>query len=111
MIWSGSTTRSHPTRCWRRQRRNAAWTQAFAGDTPLPTGLGWFVQNYHGEPIVWQFGLIRGGYSSLIVKAPNLGLTFIALANSDGLSAPYQLEAGDVTSSIFATLFLRLFVP
>jgi CubicO group peptidase (beta-lactamase class C family) len=91
--------------------RSAAWTQAFAGATPLPTGLGWFVQSYHGEPIVWQFGLIRGGYSSLLVKAPNLGLTFIALANSDGLSAPYQLEAGDVTSSIFATLFLRLFVP
>jgi len=91
--------------------RNAAWTQTFAGDTPLPTGLGWFVQSYHGEPIVWQFGLVRGGYSSLIVKAPNLGLTFIALANSDGLNAPFQLDAGDVTSSIFATLFLRLFVP
>jgi CubicO group peptidase (beta-lactamase class C family) len=91
--------------------RNAAWTQASAGDTPLPTGLGWFVQNYHGEPIVWQFGMVRGGYSSLLVKAPNLGLTFIALANSDGLSAPFQLEAGDVTSSIFANLFLRLFVP
>jgi CubicO group peptidase (beta-lactamase class C family) len=91
--------------------RNLAWTQAFAGDTPLPTGLGWFVQNYHDQPIVWRFGLIRGGYSALIVKAPNLGLTFIVLANSDGLTAPFGLEAGDVTSSIFATLFLRLFVP
>jgi CubicO group peptidase (beta-lactamase class C family) len=91
--------------------RNAAWTQAFAGGTPLPTGLGWFVQNYHDEPIVWQFGLTRGGHSSLIVKAPNLGLTFIVLANSDGLNAPFALESGDVTTSIFATLFLRLFVP
>jgi CubicO group peptidase (beta-lactamase class C family) len=90
---------------------NTAWTQAFAGAMPLPTGLGWFVQSYHGEPIVWQFGMIRGGYSSLIVKAPNLGLTFIALANSDGLSAPFRLEDGDVTSSIFASLFLRLFIP
>ena len=91
--------------------RNAAWTQSFAGDTPLPTGLGWFVQNYHGELIVWQFGLTRGGHSSLIVKAPNLGLTFIALANSDGLNAPFALESGDVTSSLFALLFLRLFLP
>ena len=91
--------------------RDAAWTQAFAGDTPLPTGLGWFVQNYHGEPVVWQFGMTRGGHSSLIVKAPNRGLTFIALANSDGLNAPFALESGDVTSSIFATLFLRLFLP
>ena len=91
--------------------RNRAWTQAYAGTTPLPTGLGWFVQNYRDEPIVWQFGLIRGGYSSLIVKAPNRGLTYILLANSDGLSAPFALESGDVTSSVFATLFLRLFVP
>lgn len=91
--------------------RNAAWTQTVAGDVPLPTGLGWFVQNYHGEPIVWQFGVTKGGHSSLIVKAPNRGLTYILLANSDGLSAPFNLEAGDVTSSLFATLFLRLLIP
>ena len=91
--------------------RNAAWTQARAGSAPLPTGLGWFVQEYHGEPIVWQFGLIRGGHSAIIVKAPNSGLTFIALANSDGLNSPFALESGDVTSSLFATLFLRLFLP
>jgi CubicO group peptidase (beta-lactamase class C family) len=91
--------------------RNAAWTQATSGGSPLPTGLGWFVQNYHDEPIVWQFGITRGGHSSLIVKAPNRGLTFIVLANSDGLNAPFALESGDVTSSLFATLFLRLFVP
>jgi len=91
--------------------RNAAWTHAVAGDRPLPTGLGWFVQNYHGEPVVWQFGMTRGGHSSLIVKAPNRGLTFIALANSDGLNAPFGLESGDVTTSIFANLFLRLFLP
>jgi CubicO group peptidase (beta-lactamase class C family) len=94
-----------------RATRDAAWTQSYAGDTPLPTGLGWFVQNYHGEPIVWQFGLIRGGHSAIIIKAPNSGLTFIALANSDGLNAPFALESGDVTSSLFATLFLRLFLP
>jgi CubicO group peptidase (beta-lactamase class C family) len=94
-----------------RSTRDTAWTQAFAGDTPLPTGLGWFVQNYHGEPIVWQFGTIRGGHSAIIIKAPNSGLTFIALANSDGLNAPFALESGDVTSSLFATLFLRLFLP
>jgi CubicO group peptidase (beta-lactamase class C family) len=91
--------------------RNRAWTQAYDGTTPLPTGLGWFVQNYHDEPIVWQFGTIRGGASALIVKAPNRGLTYVLLANSDGLTAPFALESGDVTSSIFATLFLRLFVP
>ena len=91
--------------------RNLAWTQAFDGGAPLPTGLGWFVQNYNGEPIVWQFGLIRDGHSSLILKAPNRGLTLILLANSDGLSAPFMLEAGDVTASLYARLFLRFFLP
>ena len=91
--------------------RTEAWTQSLANGTPLPTGLGWFVQNYHGEPIIWQFGMIRGGHSALIVKAPNRGMTFIALANSDGLTAPFALESGDVTTSPFATLFLRLFLP
>jgi CubicO group peptidase (beta-lactamase class C family) len=91
--------------------RTAAWTQATSGGSPLPTGLGWFVQNYRDEPIIWQFGMTRGGHSSLIVKAPNRGLTFIILANSDGLNAPFALESGDVTSSLFATLFLRFFVP
>lgn len=90
--------------------RDLAWTQAFSGATPLPTGLGWFVQRYNGEPIVWQFGSIKGGHSSLVVKVPNRGLTLILLANSDGLTAPFALESGDVTTSLFATLFLRLFV-
>jgi len=93
------------------ETRDAAWTQAFANGEPLPTGLGWFVQNYHDEPIIWQFGGTRGGHSALIVKAPNRGLTFIALANSDGLTVPFALESGDVTKSLFATLFLRLFLP
>ena len=77
--------------------------------TVLPTGLGWFVQTYRGEPVVWHSGLIANGYSSLIVKLPSRRLTFILFANSDGLSSPVQFETGDVTRSLFATLFLRLY--
>jgi hypothetical protein len=55
--------------------------------------------------------MTRGGHSAIIIKAPNSGLTFIALANSDGLNAPFALESGDVTTSLFASLFLRLFLP
>jgi CubicO group peptidase (beta-lactamase class C family) len=78
--------------------------------TVLPTGLGWFVQTYRGERVVWHFGLITNGYSSLVVKLPSRHLTFILFANSDGLSSPFQLDSGDVTRSIFATLFLRLYL-
>ena len=76
----------------------------------MPTGLGWFVQNYNGQKVVWQFGNTPGAYSSLILKVPDRHLTLILLANSDGLSAPFPLQDGDVTSSLFARTFLRLFI-
>jgi CubicO group peptidase (beta-lactamase class C family) len=75
-----------------------------------PTGLGWFVQSYNGERLVWQFGSMPGAYSSLILKVPSRNLTLIMLANSDGLSEPFALQQGDVTASLFVKLFLRLFV-
>jgi CubicO group peptidase (beta-lactamase class C family) len=86
----------------------AAWSPAERGGVASPMGLGWFVQTYKSERIVWHFGYVLNGYSSLIVKVPARGLTFILLANGDGLSAPFQLQSGDVTRSLFATLFLRL---
>jgi CubicO group peptidase (beta-lactamase class C family) len=92
------------------ETRAAAWSPDTTDrQTTLPTGLGWFVQSYRGEPVVWHFGLIANGYSSLVVKLPSRHLTFILFANSEGLSAPFQLDAGDVTRSLFATLFLRLY--
>ena len=90
-----------------RETLQASWTRAGAG---APTGLGWFVQAYNGEPVVWQFGQVKDAYSSLMLKVPNRRLTLILLANSDGLSAPFSLEKGDVTASLFATTFLRLLV-
>jgi CubicO group peptidase (beta-lactamase class C family) len=95
----------------RPQTRQRAWTNVVAGDTVLPTGLGWFVQNYNGEAIVWQFGLVKDAWSSLILKVPGRDLTVILLANSDGLSAPFLLENGDVTTSPFARIFLKLLAP
>ena len=88
----------------------AAWTNAVGRDrATLPTGLGWFVQKYNAETVVWHFGLTPNGYSSLILKLPAKRLTLILLANSDGLSSPFDLASGDVTKSLFAMLFLRLF--
>jgi CubicO group peptidase (beta-lactamase class C family) len=84
-----------------------AWSPAGFG---LPTGLGWFVQTYNGSPVVWQFGVISDAYSSLMLKLPTRGLTLILLANSDAL-APQALERGDVTASVFARTFLRVYVP
>ncbi len=84
-----------------------AWTNGGPG---LPFGHGWFVQSYNGVPVVWHFGSHQAAFSSLFLKVPDRDLTLILLANSDGLSASFRLGDGDVTSSLFARLFLRLFV-
>lgn len=86
--------------------RQRAWQTAGS----LPTGLGWFIQQYNNERVVWHFGMARDAYSALYVKVPGRNLTLILLANSDGLAAPYTLANGDITVSLFAQLFLRLFV-
>ena len=94
-----------------RDTLTTAWTQTSGPGGPLPTGLGWFVQNYNGEPLVWQFDLTKDAASSMIVKLPARDVTFIVLANSDGLTAPFGLAAGDATASPFVKLFLRFFAP
>jgi CubicO group peptidase (beta-lactamase class C family) len=87
----------------------AAWTPATdASGGPAAMGLGWFVQYYKGERVVWHFGDVPNAYSSLILKLPARNMTFILLANSDGLSAPFDLAQGDVTRSLFASIFLKL---
>jgi hypothetical protein len=78
---------------------------------PLPYGLGWYVQSYHGELVAWQFGMIEQAASSMVITVPGRGLTLILLANSDGLVKPFALRDGDVTASLFARVFLGLFLP
>ncbi len=85
--------------------RERAWQSG-----SLPTGLGWFVQRYNGERVIWSFGLARDAYSALYIKVPGRSLTLILFANSDGLVAPYNLSDGNVTTSHFAQTFLQLFV-
>lgn len=83
-------------------------TVSSAGDT-LPNGLGWFSTRYNGERIVWDYGLWTA-ISSLIIKVPSRGLTFVVLANTDALSSPYPLAAGKLDSSPWARAFLDAFV-
>ena len=87
--------------------RAEMWTSAKTpSGEPLPEGLGWFVQDYKGTKLVWQFGESPPSISALFIKVPDRKLTFIALANTDRLCAGYDLAAGDVAVSPFAKLFL-----
>ena len=88
-----------------------AWRPAIDGaGRPLPHALGWFVQNYNGDMVVWQFGSGgENGSSSLVVTLPGRGMTMILMANSTGLVKSLPLARGDVTTSPFARVFLSLF--
>jgi CubicO group peptidase (beta-lactamase class C family) len=87
----------------------AAWSAIPGpGGAPQPIGLGWFVQSYRGVPLVWQYGMVPNAYSGMVLKIPSRRVTMILLANSDGLVNSFQLEAGDVTRSPFASVLLRM---
>ena len=90
--------------------RTLAYTPyAGAGGRTLPYGLGWFISTVSGHVLVWHYGYWTGN-SSLIIKEPARGLTFVALTNSDQLSAQFNLGAGDLLSSTVAQAFVNAFV-
>jgi CubicO group peptidase (beta-lactamase class C family) len=94
----------------RAETQERAWTPASTPDgKKLPYGLGWFIQSYEGIRLVWHYGYWPESFSSLYLKLPERKIALILLANSDGLSAPFVLGAGDVTRSPFASSFLRIF--
>jgi CubicO group peptidase (beta-lactamase class C family) len=75
----------------------------------LPYGLGWFTQNYKGTKLVWHYGYWTGN-SSFILKVPEQNITFIIMANSDNLSRPTDLGAGDALNSPAGMAFLKTFI-
>ena len=88
--------------------QETAWTNhRNSRGQALPYGLGWFVQNYAGQRLIWHYGNWPDAFSALILKVPGRNLTLLLLANSGGLST-FPLGAGDVTSSPFAGAFLSL---
>ena len=90
----------------------AAWRPPVGADGQrLPHGIGWFVQSYNGQNVVWQFGNSANGSSSLMITVPAKSVTLILTANSNGLSKGFHLGDGDLLTSPFARAFLGLFVP
>lgn len=87
-----------------------AWTPVVSpSGVTFPYGLGWFSTNYKGIRVIWHYGLWTAN-SSLIVKVPDRGLTFVVLANSDALSSAYPLGQGKLETSPWARIFLETFV-
>ena len=74
----------------------------------FPYGLGWFVTDYKGVRVIWHYGYWTAS-STLVIKVPSQGLTFVLLANTDGLSSQYPLGAGRLETSPWAREFLETF--
>lgn len=72
-------------------------------------GLGWYVQTYQGVKLQWHFGLAFG-HSSLLIRAPERGLTFIVVANTSRLTGAYDMSAADITITGPGRLFVDSFV-
>jgi CubicO group peptidase (beta-lactamase class C family) len=80
------------------------------GGATLPYGLGWFIHYHESVKLEWHYGYWTTN-SSLIVRAPEQGMTFVALANTNMLSRPYGLGVdSDVLRSDLARLFVESFV-
>lgn len=77
---------------------------------PLPYALGWFVQDYRGHRLVWHSGWWENGYSALYLKVPEKRLSFIILANAEGVWKGNPQSTAEVQSSAFARAFLQAFV-
>jgi ketosteroid isomerase-like protein len=75
----------------------------------LPYGLGWFTTSYKGTKLLWHYGYWTGN-SSFILKVPEQNITFIIMANSDNLSRPTDLGAGNALSSPVGMAFLKTFI-
>ena len=87
--------------------RARAWTPPSVSGQPLPYALGWFVQENRQYDLVWHYGHGLES-SSLIVKIPERRVTFVVLANSDGLSRWRGLgDSADIFKSPAAALFLN----
>ena len=80
-------------------------TRSLKGED-LPYGLGWFVQNYLGQEIVWHYGQ-ADSYASLFVRIPKAKLTLIVLANSGAMSDAFRLLDGNAMRSLLALDFLK----
>ena len=93
------------------ETQELAWTPYVSNSgRALPYGFGWFVQYRGGLRYIWHYGY-WDSTSTLVVKVPERGLTFLLFANSDRLSSPFSLGVDEnVRRSPAARAFLDVFV-
>jgi CubicO group peptidase (beta-lactamase class C family) len=92
----------------RSRERMMTPTRSTSG-SPLPYGIGFYVQELRGRKLVWHSGWWEKAYSALYLKVPEENLTLILLANSEGVWWDNPLDRAQVEKSPFAAAFLEQF--
>ncbi|MGM0905654.1 MAG: serine hydrolase domain-containing protein [Pseudomonadota bacterium] len=92
--------------------RDKMWTPAKDKEgNAMPYAYGWYVQNWQGHKLVWHGGWWPDAYAGLLLKAPNDGITLVALGNTDGLRHEVNsLTSAQIEKNPLALKFLELFV-
>ncbi len=67
------------------------------------------MQNYQGVRLEWHGGEWNA-QSALLLRAPDSGLAFVAVANTRQMSGAYRTGIGDVMESGPGRLFVESFV-
>ncbi|RUO30795.1 hypothetical protein CWE12_06045 [Aliidiomarina sedimenti] len=92
--------------------REHMWTPT--NDTegnPMPYAYGWYVQNWQDHRLVWHSGWWPDAYAGLLLKAPDDGLTLVALSNGDGLRHEIDtLTQAQIEENPLALKFFQIFV-
>jgi len=94
------------------QLREKMWTPAKDQTGNLmPYAYGWYVQDWQGHRLVWHGGWWPDAYAGILLKAPDKGLTLVALGNTDGLRHEINsLTTAQIEKNPMALKFLELFV-
>jgi CubicO group peptidase (beta-lactamase class C family) len=92
--------------------RETMWTPPTDADgAPAPYAYGWFVQDWEGHRLVWHSGWWPDAYAGILLKAPDDGLTLVALGNTDGIRFEIDtLTKAQIEKSPIAAKFLELFL-
>ncbi|MEM8815142.1 MAG: serine hydrolase domain-containing protein [Pseudomonadota bacterium] len=91
--------------------RERMWTPPTDADgRPAPYAYGWYVQDWQGHRLVWHGGWWPDAYAGMLLKAPDDGVTLVALGNTDGLYWGNELNRAEIDKSPLAAKFLSLFV-
>ncbi len=80
----------------------------FKGDT-LPYGLGWFNARVAHKVVHWHYGQL-GGYSTVLLKIPEMDLSLILLSNSGAVSDHAHMIQGKPLRSALLFSFFKHFV-